>query len=994
MLSSPEFSFIRFANPDDCCCGIVLPAATVSDISFYVYADFRFRVGVKAEKTGVITLDSLIYADFGDWVDLSLDDKDLNNVFQCNECFRIVIADEGGIVQTASNLLQYTCDTAYSSVIKYRLDEAGFGWDCPTGWNSVRLPVYLTNPQFPQEQEVYKRKNGSRKVLFAEISKDYTLLTDYLHEEWHQKLVIALSHDEVYIDSKLLTKSEDYSIDWESVQADTCGRLAPASCRMVENITAINSNCGDCSNVPEYCTAEWSGFICQKLVGEDFIPISTANDLLGVNSIANPDKLPYVLVNDIAIPEGTSAGIHNFSGVLYGQGYAIGGTFPGMFLGFSGQIRDVAFTDVNMDMLSGDSQSPGLLFNCRITGVLPDGAAIAQYCTLEQCAVNVSTSLLGSVYPGGVLSYCTLNDCRINAVLTRDNGKEYVLYSSLSDCTATRCIFSIQSIMTGGGLLYGITFNPLSGDGKPFNLQLSHTRKFLRDFYMETGFDTPIALLQGDTMQVRLDLLNPNNEPVTGGLNLHPIESYFEFETDSGQIIALNWDGFMLWQAMADADVNIVSLRARMTADLQVDTDVARLDMTLTLGASEWRPENSGILTGPLHIGAGSAYSSITDSVMVDSSLPEDPFTARIANAANTHQNRNNYAEQQAYGYQDDGNIEYEGLTIPGTQAKQQSFYEGLGYDFNGSTQQDSRPVWGMDAAGYPAVVHPHREFIAAENTGDALAKTLTYIRYKNGNPVVTVVKSMLTDVEPVLDESAYAQLTNAQAQVRAAALLDTISKCDNFELLNEAVAEDSPGCLPPETYIDFGGTNSVQYDCTAGTSQLSVNSSSAWTMADTLPDWLTLDTVSGPAGQSPVNFTAAANDTGADRSVSLSFTNASGDTAVLYVLQRACGAGPLSVRFVLPDGIDKSRVMVGFTEIAASNGMIVPVEPPVQIQMLDYHTPEGEPHQGKMYAETAAGWTVNGNCTDILELGAFEGTTTTLSINILRDNDECPPGN
>lgn len=100
---------------------------------------------------------------------------------------------------TSYQCFQRIPDTCYSSQLTYLNNENAFGMLYPSDtWkNVVRLPIYFRNPQTKNDQEVYVRSNGTRTKLFARLSKQYQGLVDNVTEEVHQKLVIAMSHDNV-----------------------------------------------------------------------------------------------------------------------------------------------------------------------------------------------------------------------------------------------------------------------------------------------------------------------------------------------------------------------------------------------------------------------------------------------------------------------------------------------------------------------------------------------------------------------------------------------------------------------------------------------------------------------------------------------------------------------------------------------------------------------------------------------------------------------------
>ena len=129
-------------------------------------------------------------------------------------------------------LLSYTCDTTT--------------FDLPfTSSRPIRqwLPIWLNKPAFNQKDEVYEKLSGERVVLFATINKEWQAQTDYIPEWWHERIVLALSCDKVFVNGTRLTKSDNYDIDWDNHTEADCGVwLAKATWKMVANVTSRNSN--------------------------------------------------------------------------------------------------------------------------------------------------------------------------------------------------------------------------------------------------------------------------------------------------------------------------------------------------------------------------------------------------------------------------------------------------------------------------------------------------------------------------------------------------------------------------------------------------------------------------------------------------------------------------------------------------------------------------------------------------------------------------------
>lgn len=119
--------------------------------------------------------------------------------------------------------------------------------------NRIRVPFYISKPQFPAERNIFRKADGSSKVLSIIVRNTYAGTTDYLPENWHRKLTIALSHDEVHIENtRYLTDivlDSEYQIEWQDfknypvAQAKFTVQSTPFS--------ATNSNCKTCEEATQ-----------------------------------------------------------------------------------------------------------------------------------------------------------------------------------------------------------------------------------------------------------------------------------------------------------------------------------------------------------------------------------------------------------------------------------------------------------------------------------------------------------------------------------------------------------------------------------------------------------------------------------------------------------------------------------------------------------------------------------------------------------------------
>lgn len=124
--------------------------------------------------------------------------------------------------------------------------------------NRVRLPITIGKTQFPIEKNIFRRADGSSKVLSVIISKRVEVTTDQMPEDWHRKMVIALAHDDVTIeDNRLLTGvviEGDYGIEWQDFL-----NYPLAQAKVTLNVTpfdATNSNCQTCEDITQISLAD------------------------------------------------------------------------------------------------------------------------------------------------------------------------------------------------------------------------------------------------------------------------------------------------------------------------------------------------------------------------------------------------------------------------------------------------------------------------------------------------------------------------------------------------------------------------------------------------------------------------------------------------------------------------------------------------------------------------------------------------------------------
>lgn len=119
--------------------------------------------------------------------------------------------------------------------------------------NRIRLPLYVKHAQYPTEASRFRLANGETKTLSVTIRKVYDLETDYLTERMHERLVVALNHDEVTIEGDRyvgnVAVDGDYQIDYPDFLDYPLGK---AGVRLqVTPFDVTNDNCQTCEEASQ-----------------------------------------------------------------------------------------------------------------------------------------------------------------------------------------------------------------------------------------------------------------------------------------------------------------------------------------------------------------------------------------------------------------------------------------------------------------------------------------------------------------------------------------------------------------------------------------------------------------------------------------------------------------------------------------------------------------------------------------------------------------------
>lgn len=182
---------------------------------------------------------------------------------EIGDCFVLFFSfdDEDGNTTTAcTNCFSYIPDKCFTTVVKYYTLADVFGFDYLTGgyregidYNIIRLPMWLSKPQYPKTGEYYERSNGTKQTLFARFNRQYTVVADDMPEWWMKNLLVAISHDTVYVlpeDSNVLGTGElnvisnnDWDIDWPDMGVSSANWGRPKFTLLETPFMEINNNC-------------------------------------------------------------------------------------------------------------------------------------------------------------------------------------------------------------------------------------------------------------------------------------------------------------------------------------------------------------------------------------------------------------------------------------------------------------------------------------------------------------------------------------------------------------------------------------------------------------------------------------------------------------------------------------------------------------------------------------------------------------------------------
>lgn len=198
--------------------------------------------------------------------------------------------------------------------------------------NRIRLPLYITRPQFPEERNVFRRADGSTKVQSVIVRKVYEGEVSWLPEYLHERIKIALAHDEVniegyrYLTGVGIAPEADYEIAWQTNMLDypfgkatfkaevTPYNMTNDNCQSCEEATQLSLEddyiTGPYESIDEGSTTEYNVFandnICCSPITAD---ITAINDLFVESAAIDETNGVVEIVLLAATPSGTNVNL-------------------------------------------------------------------------------------------------------------------------------------------------------------------------------------------------------------------------------------------------------------------------------------------------------------------------------------------------------------------------------------------------------------------------------------------------------------------------------------------------------------------------------------------------------------------------------------------------------------------------------------------------------------------------------------------------------------
>ena len=156
------------------------------------------------------------------------------------------------VIGCSDDCFAWVQDDCYTSVIQYRSnnDELCFYYSQDVNWyNSIRLPMFLRNPQYPSTQQGYQLSDGTFKKLSERIQEEWELEVGWMNAKKHKALKFALAHDTVLLNDVTswfggqIYANGNYDIKWDTKPRPYPLAKATTKVNRTINNCSVNSNC-------------------------------------------------------------------------------------------------------------------------------------------------------------------------------------------------------------------------------------------------------------------------------------------------------------------------------------------------------------------------------------------------------------------------------------------------------------------------------------------------------------------------------------------------------------------------------------------------------------------------------------------------------------------------------------------------------------------------------------------------------------------------------
>lgn len=229
-------------------------------------------------------------------------------------CFRLAIRymdAAGNVAYSVSNAFKMLPNTEkYTTAFEYWCEEDVYGFQyCNGAKNKVRLPIYFKNMQLPTDKKVYRRSNGTIKVLKAVTRKSFDGVVAALPEKLHEKVKVMLDHDSINAITRDwyagIVNEDAYTIQYPDVPG--LNQDGNASFKIFQTPFLLrNTNCATCV-VCDGVQIEPGHTLPDGQAGEPYsysIPI-TGNMPIVFGSLVKPSWMSVDIIDSEVVFSGT-----------------------------------------------------------------------------------------------------------------------------------------------------------------------------------------------------------------------------------------------------------------------------------------------------------------------------------------------------------------------------------------------------------------------------------------------------------------------------------------------------------------------------------------------------------------------------------------------------------------------------------------------------------------------------------------------------------------